>query len=62
MFRTFIRQYWDWLLLILLGVPALWPYTHGLPRSADGFLHIIRTALLITSTRAFSIRAGYPNS
>ncbi|HLE73137.1 MAG TPA: hypothetical protein VI688_02720, partial [Anaerolineales bacterium] len=46
MFRTFIRQYWDWLLLILLGVPALWPYTHGLPRSADGFLHIIRTALL----------------
>jgi hypothetical protein len=44
-------RYWPWVAIPVLAIPAFWGYAAGFPASADGFLHLLRTALLDTSIR-----------
>src|SRR5579859_2187170 len=49
--RAAAGRYWPWAAIPLLAIPAFWGYTNGFPASADGFLHLLRTALLDVSLR-----------
>jgi hypothetical protein len=40
------QRWLPWAALPLLAVPALWPYTQGWPATADGWLHLVRLAVL----------------
>jgi hypothetical protein len=42
---------WPWVVIPLLAIPALWPYSQGFPASADGSLHLLRLLLLDAHVR-----------